>query len=234
MSLKVHCYTCTASYLAQLDCDHGAHFKCPFVILLGGGGTGGGARWVSFCAPCRRHDGRGRGLHAVLLYCTQWRPSHFSCRHILKKRYVAADVLSMNAVMHQLRHQMQALKTIRAEARRWDPACIPLDYHNNAWAWLYWGKCSAVWRGWWGPELFNFDTFHPLGNLSKKVWKIPLDFRSKSLRIYNISFLTKGLNKLSPAAICHWWISRVLLYTLQNNHISSLLKVKINVKIEEL
>ena len=33
-------------------------------------------------------------------------------------KYAAADVLSMNAVMHQLRHQMQALKTIRAEARR--------------------------------------------------------------------------------------------------------------------
>ena len=78
-----------------------------------------------------------------------------------QNKYVATDVLSMNAVMHQLRHQMQALKTIRAEARRWDPACIPLDYHNNAWAWLYWGKCSAVWRGWWGPESLNSDTFEP-------------------------------------------------------------------------
>ena len=44
MSLKVHCYTCTASYLAQLDCDHGAQFKCPFVLLLGGGGTGEGLK----------------------------------------------------------------------------------------------------------------------------------------------------------------------------------------------
>ena len=43
---------------------------------------------------------------------------HTSHTGIFSKKYVAADVLSMNAVMHQLRHQMQALKTIRAEARR--------------------------------------------------------------------------------------------------------------------
>ena len=117
MSLKVHCYTCTASYLAQLDCDHWAHFKCPFVILLGGGGTGGGARWVSFCAPCRRHDGRGRGLQQYCYIAHSGDP-HTSHTGIFSKKYVAADVWPMNAVMHQLRHQMQALKTIRAEARR--------------------------------------------------------------------------------------------------------------------
>ena len=67
--------------------------------------------------PCRRHDGRGRGLQQYCYIAHRGDP-HTSHTGIFSKKYVAADVWPMNAVMHQLRHQMQALKTIRAEARR--------------------------------------------------------------------------------------------------------------------